>query len=52
MSLMGGTNPLNNGDMNMSDEETTTTKIESVAGCKLIPKDDFDEIFDVLKTLE
>ena len=52
MSPMGGTNPLNNGDMEMPEEETASVKIESVVGCKLISKDDFDEIVDVLKTLE
>ena len=51
VSLMGGTNPLTNGDAEM-EEGPPTPKIESLAGCKLIAKDDFDEIVDVLKTLE
>lgn len=48
---MGGTNPLTNGDAEIEDT-SSTPKIESLAGCKLIAKDDFDEIVDVLKTLE
>lgn len=51
VSLMGGTNPLTNGDAEIEDT-SSTPKIESLAGCKLIAKDDFDEIVDVLKTLE
>ena len=51
VSLMGGTNPLTNGDTEIEDT-SSTPKIESLAGCKLIAKDDFDEIVDVLKTLE
>jgi hypothetical protein len=48
---MGGTNPLTNGDAEIEDT-SSIPKIESLAGCKLIAKDDFDEIVDVLKTLE
>ena len=51
VSLMGGTNPLTNGDAEIEDT-SSIPKIESLAGCKLIAKDDFDEIVDVLKTLE
>ena len=51
VSLMGGTNPLTNGDTEIEDT-SSTPKIESLAGCKVIAKDDFDEIVDVLKTLE
>ena len=52
VSMMGGTNPLTNGDADIEEETSPMSKIESVAGCKLIDKNDFDEIMDVLTTLE
>jgi hypothetical protein len=48
---MGGTNPLTNGDMEIQDDKPAL-KIESIAGCKIISKDDFDEIMDVMNSLE
>ena len=48
---MGGTNPLTNGDMEIQ-EDKPALKIESISGCKIISKDDFDESMDVMNSLE
>ena len=50
--MMGGTNPMSNSDDESNGTKSDQKKIESVAGCKLIGKDDFDEIMDVMVGLE
>ena len=42
--MMGGTNPMSNGDDTLDDASGAPKKIETIAGCKIIGKDDFDEL--------